>query len=139
MSEPKRLFFDTCFYIDLFRGKISDIAPYLPKAPTLIIGHAIVFMELYQGVRTAKEEKAIDEIQLSLDLIGPEVVDYIEGGHVLKKMTDRRWLQSKRLYEMQNDVLLAQSAARTNTAIVTRNKKDFEKIGHFCPVHTVVY
>jgi hypothetical protein len=51
----------------------------------------------------------------------------------------RRGLQSKRLYEMQNDVLLAQSAVRTNTAIVTHNKKDFEKIGYFCPLHTVVY
>lgn len=139
MDKPQKIFFDTCFYIDLFHGDIDYPQALSTEGPCLIVGNALVFMELHQGVRTQKENRAICEIQNSLMLVGPCIESYLEAGPILKKMTDKGWLVPKRLYEMQNDVLLALSAIENNSWIVTRNKKDFEKIKKLCSVNVMYY
>ncbi|MBI4411492.1 MAG: hypothetical protein HY541_03295 [Deltaproteobacteria bacterium] len=139
MSEPRHLFFDTCYYIDLFHGSNPGAEKLIPKSPCLIIGHGIVLMELYQGVRTEPEKKAIQEIERSLTLIGPSIQNYLDAGRHLKTMTDKKWLVPKRLYEMQNDILLALSAVDHDACIVTRNRKDFDRIKKLCPVNVVYY
>lgn len=139
MSNPRYLFYDTCFYIDWFRGNI-DSPPKLPvTGPVLVVGHAIVVMELYQGVRSAAEGAAIEHIEKSYDIIGPSVGNYLAAGRILRQLTEKGWLVPKRLYELQNDVLLALSAIENRATIVTRNKKDFDRIKKFCDVKVFYY
>lgn len=139
MSDPRYLFYDTCFYIDWFRGNISS-PPKLPvTGPTLIVGHAVVIMELYQGVRSAQEGAAIERIEKLYEIIGPSIGNYLAAGKILKQMTEKGWLMYKRLYELQNDVLLALSAIENKAYIITRNKKDFDRIKKFCDVKILYY
>ncbi|MBI2340324.1 MAG: hypothetical protein HYU99_08180 [Deltaproteobacteria bacterium] len=139
MSKPRRLFFDTCYYIDLFHGHIPDPEKLIPGSPCLVIGNSIVLMELYQGVRTEREKKAVQDIERSLTLIGPSIQNYLDAGQHLRIMTDKKWLIPKRLYEMQNDILLALSAVDHDSWVVTRNKKDFDKIKNLVPVNVIYY
>ena len=111
----------------------------MPSSPLLIVGHGIVLMELYQGVRSDGEGKAIREIESSLTLLSPSLKNYLDAGQILKKMTGEKSLRPKRLYETQNDLLLALSAVENNAWIATRNRKDFEKIQKYCPVSVVYY
>lgn len=139
MSRQRLLFYDTCFYIDLFRGQIASEQLRMPSGPLLVVGHGIVLMELYQGVRSDREEKAVRDIESSVTLLSPSLKNYLEAGRILKKMTGEKSLLPKRLYETQNDLLLALSAVEHNAWIVTRNRKDFEKIQKHCPVSVVYY
>ena len=139
MTKPTRLFFDTCFFIDWFQGKIEAPPDLTPAGPVLIVGNALVLMELYQGARSAGEAEEIGRIEKSHDLIAPSLQNYLDAGPILKRMTESGWLSSKRLYETQNDVLLALSAVENKSYIVTRNKKDFERIKRFCPAEVLYY
>lgn len=139
MNKPTRLFFDTCFFIDWFQGRIANPPNLSATGPALIIGHAIVLMELYQGVRSAQEEEEVRRIEKSHALISPSLQNYLDAGRILKEMSGRKWLQSKRLFETQNDVLLALSAVENEACIVTRNRRDFDRIQKYCPVSVFHY
>ena len=137
MSKPTLLFYDTCFYIDVFRGRIGEHET--PQGPFLVVAHTLVLMELWQGVRRSGEERAIQDLEGSLSLIGASLQNYLDAGRILRKMSERKWLRSHRLYETQNDVLLALSAVENNSWIVTANRRDFDKIRVFCPVPVIYY
>lgn len=50
MTKNRFLFFDTCYYSKRFHGRVGELSL---KSPYLILGHAVVFMEWLQGVRSA--------------------------------------------------------------------------------------
>lgn len=108
---------------------------------------AVVLEELAAGAQDAASVRRLESMLAAAKadgvLLTPDGGDWFHAGKVLNSLY--RGLRSRRSPEpvsiprdeqqrLLRDVLIARSARRVNAAVVTYNRRDFEKIRRFCNV-----
>jgi len=126
-----KLLLDTNIYIDYYRT--DKFAAYFEKtSENTVYVSAIVVMELLSGAFTKSAIAPIDNLwnlaRMSKKLIVPLWSDYVEAGKLLAKLQSQKGYEIKKTLGLTNDVLIALSARRIGSTVITQNRKDFEAI-----------
>jgi|SRR5678816_2232790 len=129
---------------------ISKKLDDLPGRTSSFLLSAVVLMELSASAKVQTQRKLYEQLfqtyRCDNTLIVPNEDDWLFASKVLYWLTqDRRKSSGGKLEKllpgnsqrMALDVLLAVSARRWKTAVVTENWKDFKSIQRFCNVQIV--
>lgn len=127
--------FDTSVYIDAFR--LGDDATL--RVRTVAKGgpvwlSAVVLAELYAGasLRALRPVEKLEHDFRSVErLLVPSAGDWSATGRVLAYLAEKFGYELKGRIRLTNDALIAMSAARTGTTIVTHNERDFARLATF--------
>lgn len=131
------LLFDTSVYIDAFRSSNDALLRLrsIPEGGPIWLS-AVVLAELYAGA----VERAIRIVQkLEHDfraadrLIVPSASDLAGAGRALAVLREKFGYELTGRTRVMNDALIAMSAARTGTTVITRNERDFARLASFRP------
>lgn len=133
----------TCDTSTIISRKLSDL-------PDNFLFSSVVFMEL---LASAKDNSQRKELELAYryyatdhSLIVPDAGDWLMASNVLYWLAQGRRRsaggKSPRLrpgasQRMALDVLIAVSARRWNTTVITENWNDFKTIQHYCHVKII--
>ncbi|HEY9126941.1 MAG TPA: type II toxin-antitoxin system VapC family toxin [Acidobacteriaceae bacterium] len=128
--------FDSSVYISAMRLKGNpDFMPlrWLDESPVWL--SSIVLEELYAGAdRTSlrlieKLERDFERVQR---ILTPSAGDWAKAGRLLNRLAQKHGFERIGRARMANDALIATSAARTGTILITANKRDFARLAEFC-------
>ena len=101
----------------------------------------IVLQELWAGARApdqrAYAERLYENARRARRLLNPPAAAWILSGQTLRILDGRRGLRGARLRALRNDVLLAATAFVYGVAVMTRDRRDFERIAQVLPVRVV--
>ncbi|MCC6327585.1 MAG: type II toxin-antitoxin system VapC family toxin [Acidobacteria bacterium] len=135
------IFFDTTVYIRAFRtgdpGIFSErsIARFGAGPSVPVWMNAVVSEELYAGASDAKARKLLAKMEKDFEkvkrLIVPLQSDWANAGQLLNKLAKRYGFEHIGRSRLVNDVLIAMTAARTGTMVLTENARDFSRIEEF--------
>ncbi len=67
-------------------------------------------------------------------ILVPELSDWIKAGKILARIGHKYGYELVGRARLTNDALIAVSAARTGTKVITANRRDFELLAEFCPL-----
>lgn len=102
---------------------------------------SVVAMELFSGCVTKHQQddlaNFLKPFEKAARLIVPDHVCFREAGRVMAKLGSEGMSVVQR-QQMQNDVLIAVSAARAGTVVVTGNVRDFVRIEKHVAVRWMV-
>jgi predicted nucleic acid-binding protein len=103
----------------------------------LLLMSSIVVLELFAGCRTPRQEKALASFLKPFEKAGrvltPDHASFREAGRVLAGL-GRGGIGTAHRRQIVNDVLIAVTAARSGTIVVTANARDFSQIEKHLPV-----
>jgi predicted nucleic acid-binding protein len=101
----------------------------------------VVLQELWAGARTAKERAYVEQVHAlawrQRRLLNPPAGAWTLAGQVLEVLARRGRFGPGRLRVLRNDVLLAATAFVHGAAVMTRDRRDFERIAEVLPVRVV--
>lgn len=128
------LLFDTSIYIDAFRSRDDAILRARTATDGPVCLSAVVLAELYAGaferaVRTV--QKLEHDFRAAERLIVPSGTDWATAGGALAYLREKFGYEVKGRIAIMNDALIAMSAARTGTTVITRNERDFARLASF--------
>jgi predicted nucleic acid-binding protein len=114
-------FFDSCVYIDWWRGAITDSDLDVYFAKYVIRLSPVVWAELKRGACTADARRLVQDLSDSvLFLPPPTLAMWKEAGAIALTLSSHF---SQRFAEkLQNDILIALTARYTGTLLVTKDK-----------------
>lgn len=127
--------FDTSVYIDAFR--LGDDA--MLRVRTVAEGgpvwlSAVVLAELYAGA-SPRAFRSVEKLEYDFRsverLLVPSASDWSATGRALAHLEGKFGYELKGRIRLTNDALIATSAARTGTTIVTHNERDFSRLATF--------
>ena len=97
---------------------------------------SVVLEELYVGVSDA-DRHLIERLEKDFDRLGrilvPNLSDWTQAGRVLSRIAAKHDYERIGLGRLTNDALIATSAGRTGTVVVTENERDFRLLAEFVP------
>ena len=126
---------DTSVYIPFLRDGI--IHPKFPEdfVNPLLYMSSVVVSELYAGAHDSQSIKLLDKLYNTFQDVGRLIVpnddDWRKTGGIIAKIRKKYGYESIYLSRLQNDILIACSARRLGTFVLTKNYKDFVKIREF--------
>lgn len=135
------VFFDTTLYVKALRT--GDLTFLSTRSLRRSVGDkdlpvwlsAVVLEELYAGASDIKARKLLEKVERDYQnmnrLIVPQQSDWATAGKLLNKLARKYGLEQIGRSRLVNDTLIAITAARTGTCVLTANAKDFAKIGEF--------
>jgi predicted nucleic acid-binding protein len=101
----------------------------------------ITLQELWAGVRSSAEraycERLYEQTRRAGRLVNPPAAAWILAGQALGVLGRRSALGAARLRSLRNDVLLAATAWAYDAAVMTHDRRDFERIAEVLPVRVV--
>ena len=128
--------FDSSIYVDAMR-RGGDPALLLTRwsgeEPVRL--SSVVLHELYIGAgpRGLKIiEKLKDDFVGVGRILVPELNDWIRAGRILAGIGRKYGYERVGRVRLTNDALIAASAARTGTKVITANKRDFALLAEYC-------
>lgn len=122
---------DTSFLVDLMReaarGESGPATRFLESRPEEVLGASVfVFCELAAGAElardTVRERERVARLGESLEAVNPDATFAATYGRLLARM-QRAGVQIGTM-----DLLIGTAALEGGAPLVTRNRKDFEKI-----------
>ena len=129
---------DTSILVDsLRRGGNSSLLlmRWAGKEPVWL--SSVALHELYIGAG-ARGHKVIQKLEDDFSSVGrilvPELNDWIKAGRILSRIGHKYGYERVGRARLTNDALIATSAARSGTKIITANRRDFELLAEFCPL-----
>ena len=130
-----RIVIDTNLFIDWFNdGKYGEI--FFGRGTVKFLS-AVVMMELYAGIRSPKDRRALDGITGTFAkadrILLPSQTIYRESGQVLSELGPRKSSRLEKAALLTNDILIALSARSIGATVLTKNGRDFLKIQHVRP------
>ena len=126
---------DSSIYVSALRS--GDAANALERltSETILWLSAVVLEELYAGARE-QDRHVVETWERDFDKAGrilvPNLSDWIHAGKVLRRLADKYDYETIGRGGLTNDALIAISAARTETRVITANEKDFRRLAEFC-------
>lgn len=110
---------------------MEALSAFLAAWTSIIVQPVIVVQELLAGCRTDTERRTIERFAVGPferrgRLVAPSVGAWIESGAVLAHVAPRDTVPTRSL---ANDVLLAATCREHGIVLVTRNLRDFRRIG----------
>ncbi|MEW6419711.1 MAG: type II toxin-antitoxin system VapC family toxin [Nitrospirota bacterium] len=136
MAEPLvKVILDTSIYIPFINEGISHPVLELEYGTPLLYMSAVVIEELYAGASDNNTIKLLDRLYGTFAnlgrLIAPDASDWQKTGKVIAKLSQKYGFEEKFLAKITNDVLIALSARKIGTVVVTNNMRDFLRIKEF--------
>lgn len=126
----RRVVIDTNIYVDWINEGRHEVVLFRRDAVRCL--SAVVLMELYAGVRSARDRRLIRGIASSsagsgrLLLPGQRV--YEDAGHVLRGLRTQHDYDLAGARALASDVLIALSARSIGATVITQNERDFRAI-----------
>ncbi|HTZ74747.1 MAG TPA: PIN domain-containing protein [Candidatus Aquilonibacter sp.] len=126
--------FDTSIYIDALRsGDAAVHARRLAESGPVWLS-AVVLAELYAGasgraVRTV--QKLEYDFRVVERLLLPNATDWATAGRALAYLREQFGYELTGRGRVMNEALIAMSAARTGTTVITGNERDFARLAKF--------
>lgn len=118
---------DTAIYIDVWESDRHQTLLASLRRGVIVRHSAVVLSELYRGARTATAlKRVIDLYRLARPCWAPDEGDWHTAGRVLRQLGVHNGWGRGRLWQLQNDVLIALTARKYGTTVVTTNRGDFE-------------
>jgi predicted nucleic acid-binding protein len=136
-----KFIFDTNVYFSLLheRSVLERLATSVAAVGPRLYLSSIVSCELLQGARgelgRARVRRATRQLERIGRVIAPSHSDWVRAGRVQSKIWDDRPDLLKK--SLQNDLLIACSAARVGAIVVTSNTDDFELIRRYVMHHAI--
>jgi predicted nucleic acid-binding protein len=97
---------------------------------------AVVLEELYAGA-TARNRQVVERLERDFDRAGrilvPNLSDWTQTGKALARLATKYDYEQIGKGRLTNDALIAMSAGRMGTTVVTANLRDFSKLAEFRP------
>jgi len=114
-------------YVNHWEGVLDDQVLAWVRTKFVVRQSSVVLSELRRGARTSQSRRLVEELRrLTKIQWTPATADWWKAGVIIQKIGDaENWGRRKR-QEFQNDTLIALSARRYGTAIITANRIDFE-------------
>lgn len=118
---------DTSVYIGHWERGLYEAALDLVRRTFVVRHSAVVLSELRRGARTREAQKLVDALhRLATTQWEPTAEEWWEAGRLIREIGDARGWGSDKRRDFQNDALIALTARRHGTTIVTANWRDFE-------------
>jgi predicted nucleic acid-binding protein len=136
-----KFLFDTNVYFALLhqRSVLEHHASFVAAVGPRLYLSSIVSYELLQGARgelgRARIRRATRQLERIGRVIAPSHSDWVRAGRVQSRIWDERPDLLKK--SLQNDVLIACSAAREGAVVVTSNTEDFALIRRYVVHHAI--
>ena len=127
MNEP--IVFDTSVIIDQIRT--NRHLERMMRLEGSIRNSSVVLAELWRGARHPADRATIEALERNHPTIAPTVSDWIESGHLLARMRERKGFEPHKLRDLHFDVLIALAARAAGAKLITSNRADFELIREF--------
>ncbi|MBI2357662.1 MAG: type II toxin-antitoxin system VapC family toxin [Deltaproteobacteria bacterium] len=130
--SPAKAILDTSVYLPFLRrdGAIHDLGFLL--RPTLLYMSSVVFAELYAGAKDRPTVRLLERLYRTFDrldrMIAPDKQVWFEAAQVLRQLGLRRGFEATGLARLTHDVLIALAARKLGAVVLTRNRRDFERI-----------
>ena len=127
--------FDSSVYVAALRLGSASVLPLMRwagESPLWL--SSVVLEELYAGA-TPGDMRTIAKLERDFAgagrLLVPNLSDWTTTGRILAKLGGKYGYERIGRGRLTNDALIAMSAARTGTTIVTANPRDFARLGQF--------
>ncbi|MGA9672937.1 MAG: type II toxin-antitoxin system VapC family toxin [Terracidiphilus sp.] len=121
--------FDTSIVVDQIRT--NRHLDRLLEVDGLIRNSSVVLAELWRGVSSPVDRKAVEILERSHPVLTPTAVNWLESGHVLTKMRSDKGFEPHKLRDMHFDLLIALTARTHGARLITSNRVDFELIRNY--------
>ena len=112
-----KLLLDTCVLVDVLHNKVEAIA-YMRASGDQAAICPITVMELYAGARSQRDEKVVDALIGTFDIVGVEIGSYRRAGEYLQHF------QASHALDV-SDALIAATAEQHGLKLATLNVKHF--------------
>jgi predicted nucleic acid-binding protein len=126
---------DSSIYVAALRNEDTMLRLEGMTADTILWLSAVVLEELYAGAGV-RDREYVGQLEhgfrQAAKIIVPTMDDWIDGGQVLARLAAKYGYDKIGRSRMTNDALIAVSAARTGTCVITANEKDFRRLAEFC-------
>lgn len=118
--------FDTSVYIGHWERGLYEDALAAVRAAFVVRHSAVVLSELRRGARTREAQQRVESLaRLATIQWEPTAADWWEAGALIRRIGDANdWDKTKRR-DFQNDALIALTARRHGTTVVTADRRDF--------------
>jgi predicted nucleic acid-binding protein len=126
--------FDTSVYVAAIRGRNAAALERLPGEMAVRMS-AVVLQELYAGT-AASSRGVVEELENSFaqenNILVPDLSDWIGAGKMLASIAAKYGYEKIGRSRLTNDALIAASASRAGTRVLTTNGRDFARLAEFC-------
>jgi predicted nucleic acid-binding protein len=131
-----RFVLDTNLYIEALRdpNRAAELAAFTIGSLPRILFHAVVVQELLAGAVSAKARRAIDRdlvqpFERRGRMLTPGYGSWRRSGEIVAELVDRGDLSVGGIpRSFTNDALIAASCREEGVVLITRNRRDFERI-----------
>jgi len=130
--------FDSSAYIGALRhGGEGSLAYERWARQTPLWLSAVVLEELYAGA-SAQDQRIVEKLERDFERAGrilvPNLSDWAAAGRILANVGREYGYEQIGRARLTNDALIAASASRTGTTVLTANARDFGRMAEFCPL-----
>src|SRR5271167_2564503 len=98
----------------------------------LIRNCAVVMAELWRGVVTRADRRALLSLDKNHPTLTPTAKNWLESGEILAKIRSDLGFTAHKLRDLHFDVLIALTARSHGARLITSNGADFEMINRYC-------
>lgn len=131
------LLFDTSLYVDAFRSRDEGLLRVrtVDKGGPVWLS-SVVLAELYAGAaqRAVRVVQKLEHDFRAADrVIVPSATDWAAAGRALAYLREKFDYKLTGRIRIMDDALIAMSAARTGTTVITHNERDFARLASFRP------
>ena len=120
------IIFDTSVLVnDLRKGSYQD---RIQNIAGLIRLSSVVLAELWRGAVTREENELLVRLTRNHPVLPPSEKNWMESGHILKRMRGDLGFHPDKLRMLHFDVLIALTARSHGARLITANAGDFELI-----------
>ncbi len=127
--------FDTSMYISaLRRGNGAALALRRVASDAPLWVSSVVLEELYAGAGD-RERRVVERLERDFDrakrILVPNLSDWTQTGKVLARLAAKYDYEQIGLGRLTNDALIAMSAGRLGTCVITANERDYRRLAEF--------
>jgi len=120
------IIFDTSVLVDQLRT--NRHRQRLETLEGIVRNCSVVMAELWRGVATPADAKALRALARNLPILTPTENNWLESGQILAEIRADRGFAPHGLRDLHFDVLIALTARSHGARLITSNRGDFEII-----------
>jgi len=120
------IIFDTSVLVDQLRT--DRHRQRLETLEGIVRNCSVVMAELWRGVATPADAKALRALGRNLPMLTPTENNWLESGQILAEIRADRGFAPHKLRDLHFDVLIALTACSHGARLITSNGADFEMI-----------
>jgi len=128
---------DTSIYIDnlrsgRFKQEILDLK-------FVVRCSAVVLAELSRGARSRPMKRFVDDLAKNLRVIAPNEREWIQSGRIVNRIATAKGYDVHKTRELHFDVLIALTARRIGSHLITCNVNDFIAVREYLDFNLVCW